>query len=197
MCRKYRQLCAFFHIITFFWLYPCAPVLRKIKNPPKVRAMDIKSENQTPQFLCKTQYLQDLSFECITPAANLSGESPQNIDMQLGVGVYPVEDEAELFRVFLEVKATGQSGEKTLFIVEAKYEGHFLVKNIAEQQRDALLHVEAPALLYPFLRHILMAAIADGGYRPPMFEPVSFMALYQQRHNEKASLASAETQGTA
>ncbi len=171
-------------------------MLRKIKIPPNVLVMDIKAENQTPQFLCKTQYLRDLSFECITPAATLAGNASQNIDMQLGVGVHAA-DEPDVYQVFLEVKATGNSAESTLFIVEAKYEGLFVIKHMTPQQQEALLHVEAPALLYPFMRHILMDAIAQGGYRPPMFEPVSFMALYQQQKDEKASLAGAQVAGNA
>ena len=42
------------------------------------------------------------------------------------------------------------------------------------------LLIEAPHLLFPFVRRIVADVIRDGGMPPLMIEPIDFAALYQQ-----------------
>jgi preprotein translocase subunit SecB len=56
-----------------------------------------------------------------------------------------------------------------------------------------ILLIQAPHMLFPFLRRIVADVVRDGGMPPLMIEPIDFMALYQAR----VAQAAGQPQGTA
>jgi len=74
-------------------------------------------------------------------------------------------------------------------MLEVAYAGVFLLKDIPDQQKGQLLGIEAPALLFPFARQILMGTIASSGFRAPSIEPINFHALYMQQQQQMAAQA--------
>jgi preprotein translocase subunit SecB len=48
------------------------------------------------------------------------------------------------------------------------------------------LAIEAPRLLFPFVRQIVADAAMHGGLPPLLIAPVDFMAVYQQQKASKA-----------
>ena len=70
------------------------------------------------------------------------------------------------------------SRTKTAYIAELIYGGVFGVPPMAEEGLRLFLLVEAPRMLFPFARSILMGAVRDGGFPQVMIGPVDFMNLY-------------------
>jgi preprotein translocase subunit SecB len=56
-----------------------------------------------------------------------------------------------------------------------------------------ILLIQAPHMLFPFVRRIVSDVVRDGGMPPLMIEPIDFMALYQAR----VAQAQGQPQGTA
>ena len=146
-----------------------------------------KQADKQPQFRVVSQYIQDLSFECpLAPAFVKS--TKQDLGLQVTVQARELGDDQHEVLVKLRGESKGEA-ESTIFMLEVAYAGVFLLKDIPDQQKGQLLGIEAPALLFPFARQILMGTIASSGFRAPSIEPINFHALYMQQQQQMAAQA--------
>jgi preprotein translocase subunit SecB len=82
-----------------------------------------------------------------------------------------------------------------VFILELDYAGLFLIQNVPADQLHALLMIECPRLIFPFLRRIVADVTRDGGYPPLNLEMIDFLALYRSevaRRQAEAAKTSAQ-----
>ena len=144
-------------------------------------------ENSAPHISVQSQYLKDFSFENPNAPSSFVGidKAPQ-IDLSLDLKVQALEEENH-FEVELFISAKASSDEKTLFIADLKYAGVFLLSNIPEEQREMILAIHCPSLLFPYARKIIADATQDGGFQPLMIDPVDFGVLYQKKLMEEGS----------
>lgn len=143
---------------------------------------DANVSNQST-FTMLTQYLKDLSFEC--PRSNLGVEEGSlNIDVSVGLSTRKLKDTS--FEVSIKLYAEAKDKDNlVMFLSDVNYCGIFIIENIPEQQMEMLLGIEAPQLLFPFARRILMTTITDAGFKTPNIEPINFAALYMQAKTQK------------
>lgn len=139
-------------------------------------------EKGNPQFAVITQFLKDLSFEC--PKGSV-GVDEKAMELGVNVGLTTAKVAEEVYEVSLKLNGEAKAGDAIIFIAEVNYAGHFLMKNIPDEQKDMLIGIEAPNLLFPFARRILMNAIIDAGFRSPTIEPINFAHLYMQARQQK------------
>jgi len=124
------------------------------------------------------QYIKDLSFENPGAAAMIN-ERPQ---IELGVDLNAVKLEEDLFEVELKIRVDAKNQGKPLFLLEVAYAGAFKLTNIPETAtQQMILLIQAPHMLFPFVRRIVADVVRDGGMPPLMIEPIDFMQLYQAR----------------
>lgn len=146
---------------------------------------------QAPNLQVMAQYIKDLSFE--NPGAvNEISQRPQ-IDLAVDLNAKRVED--EIFEVELKIRVDAKNEGKPLFVLEVAYAGVFQLKNVPDTgTQQAILLIQAPHMLFPFVRRIVADVVRDGGMPPLMIEPIDFMALYQAR---VAQASGQPPQGTA
>lgn len=141
-----------------------------------------------PSMSVKAQYLKDLSFE--NPRAPMSfqdnGQQPQ---FQVDVNVNAAGLGNDNFEVELSVSAKASRGDVVAFVIEATYAGLFEIKNVPHEHLEAIMLVECPRLLFPFMRQIVSDATRNGNYPPLMLEPIDFFAIYQRNKMAKAQQA--------
>jgi preprotein translocase subunit SecB len=148
-------------------------------------------EENKPQISVHTQYTKDLSFE--NPGAPMSltklNTAPK-IDLSIDIEVHPMLNEEkntqELFEVVLAVKCKAILDNKTLFILELKYGGVVSVQNFNEADKNIMLAVYTPSILFPFARAIVAKTTQEGGFQPLMIDPIDFGALYQKQQEQQA-----------
>ena len=141
------------------------------------------------------QYVKDLSFEVPNAPAifgQMQGKQP-DINIDISVNAKEIGDNQ------YEVAITGHAecavnGTKG-FILELVYAGAFTI-NVPDEHRQAVLMIECPRLLFPFLRNIIADVTRDGGFPPVMLGIVDFVAMYQHRLAEQEK-AQGGTTGTA
>jgi len=138
-----------------------------------------------PSVAINAQYIKDLSFENPSAPASLTPqkEAPQ-IEVALNLEAKALQD--DLHEVTLQITANAKAGENPMFVVELSYSGLFTLNNIPADQKELILLIHCPTILFPFARRILADATRDGGFQPLMLEPIDFAALYQQRNSEGA-----------
>ena len=144
---------------------------------------------QQPNVAINAQYVKDLSFE--NPGApNIFSKikSQPKIDLSLDVNVTPMD--GDNVEVGLSITAKALLEDETMFVVELEYAGLFTVANIEnEQQKEQILLIYCPSLLFPFARSVISDATRDGGFQPLMINPVDFGALYMKQKGENPQQA--------
>lgn len=153
--------------------------------------IDANAAPQVPNLQVMAQYIKDLSFENPGAAAEIN-QRPQ-IDLSVDLNAKRIEN--EVFEVELKIRVDAKSDGKALFLLEVAYAGVFQLRNVPDTAtQQAILLIQAPHMLFPFVRRIVSDVVRDGGMPPLMIEPIDFMALYQARVAQAGGQA---PQGTA
>ncbi len=137
-------------------------------------------DENAPQVGIIAQYTKDMSFEnpnAPTSFQEMANGKPQ-IDVNVNVNAKKLSEDS--YEVELKLSASANNDGKIAFVAELVYAGLFGVRNVPEENMQALLLVQAPTILFPFARRVIADATRDGGYPPLLLEPIDFGMLYQQ-----------------
>lgn len=137
------------------------------------------SEQPEQHFSVEKIYLKDLSLEIPnSPQVFAERESPK-IDISLRNEARALE--AGVFEVVLTSTVTAKVQDRTVFLVEAAQAGIFQLRNVPQEQVEAVLNVVCGNVLFPYLRETVANVVSRGGFPPFLMNHVSFEALYEQR----------------
>lgn len=144
-----------------------------------------------PSVEISGQYVKDLSFESPNAPMSLTQQkdSPK-IDISLNIEAKGFKDDVYEVTIQTTAKASMATGD-VLFVAELAYSGLFTLSNIPADQKELVLLIHCPTILFPFARRILSDVTRDGGFQPLMLEPIDFAALYQQRKSQETVPANA------
>ena len=130
-----------------------------------------------PRLQVLTQYVRDLSFENIAAQKGIGADGKPDVKVQVNLDAQ--QKQADRYEVALKVKVDSKVGEAQVFILELDYAGLFLIQNVPADQLHALLMIECPRLIFPYVRRIVGDVSRDGGYPPLNLEQIDFLALYR------------------
>lgn len=138
------------------------------------------------------QYIRDISFE--SPSIRkLMTSQVGNPTLNLEMNVNPEQVGPNVYEATLAFKAKAESPSVgVIFELELDYSGIFRIENAPPDVLDAMLNIQCPSLLFPFLRRIVADMTRDGGIMPPlMLDPVDFGSLYMRKRQAMAGQATA------
>lgn len=144
------------------------------------------------QVLLQKIYVKDASIEVPqAPQVFVSNVQPQ-IDVNVETQMSPIKD--DLFDVVLTVTVTAKTGEDTVFLIEVKQAGIFLVRGFENlQEKGAVLGGYCPSMLFPFAREAVSDFVQKAGFPQLLLQPINFEALYldhlARQRAEKAQAA--------
>jgi preprotein translocase subunit SecB len=137
---------------------------------------------QTPNIRILAQYIKDLSFEN-PQAPMIFQELKGQPDVGIGVNLSAKKHNDNLFEIDLKLKIEAKQDDKVTFMIELLYGSVFNLENIPQDLLEAIVYVECPRLIFPFIRRIIGDVTRDGGFPPLLLDPIDFGALYQQQQN--------------
>ncbi|MFY7973400.1 MAG: protein-export chaperone SecB, partial [Rubrivivax sp.] len=79
--------------------------------------------------------------------------------------------------------------DKTLFLVEAKQAGIFEIRNVPEEQKQGILSIVCPQMIYPYLRAIVSDICTRAGFPPIMLTEVNFQAMFEAQQAQAEAAA--------
>ena len=149
-------------------------------------------ETELPSIKINGHYIKELFFDNKnSPASFVQQKEPPKIEIAINFNNRSLQD--NLYEVFLIVKVQANSmdeGNLNLFDVKLAYAGLFTINNVEdEEQKEAILMIHCPTLLFPYARRVLSDLTRDGGFQPIMLEHMDFAALHAQRKLQKEKLA--------
>jgi preprotein translocase subunit SecB len=146
-----------------------------------------------PRLQIVSQFIRDLSFENI--AAQKGGSPEGKPDIKVQINLDAQQRGEDVYEVALKLKVDSRVEAGQLFLLELDYAGRFLIQNVPQDQLHALLMIECPRLIFPFLRRIVGDVTRDGGYPPLNLEIIDFLALYRSEiARRQAATAAAPTE---
>ena len=145
----------------------------------------------TPVFQIQRIYLKDLSLEQPNSPQILLEQAQPQVEIGLGVGAEPISE--GIFEVTVTATVTTKVNDKVLFLVEAKQGGIFEIRNIPDEQVQAIVGIACPGIVYPYLRAIVSDVCTRAGFPPVLLSEVNFQAMFEAQQAQ----AQAALQGTA
>jgi preprotein translocase subunit SecB len=120
-------------------------------------------------------YLKDCSYESPNGPRMEGNWNPQiNLDLQTGsTSLGP-----EVREVVLTVTVSAKYGEATIFLVEVKQAGLFVIRNLSEEDTKRAVSTYCPGVLFPYARCAISQLVTQGGFPQFLLPPVNFDALY-------------------
>ena len=140
------------------------------------------ADSQDPVFQIQRVYLKEASLEQPnSPGILLEQEQPA-VEIQLGV---EAQNAAEgVFEVCVTATVTTRIKDKTVFLVEAKQAGIFEIRNVAQEQMQAVLGIACPQIVYPYLRGNVADIVTRAGFPPVHLAEINFQAMYDQQQSQ-------------
>jgi preprotein translocase subunit SecB len=128
-------------------------------------------------------YLKDCSYESPNGPRIEGNWNPQiNLDLQTtSTALGP-----EVREVVLTVTVSAKHGEATIFLVEVKQAGLFVIRNVPEQELKRAISTVCPGVLFPYARAAVSQLVSQGGFPQFLLPPVNFDALYAANQAQPA-----------
>jgi preprotein translocase subunit SecB len=135
--------------------------------------------DDAPQIAVITQYVKDLSVESPNSPAVFQWQVQPQVDVQFNITVNNVAE--EVHEVILKVSVGARSDNGVHFLIDLSYAGLIGLRNLPEEAVGPFLLIEAPRMLFPFVRQVVAEAVQQTGFPPLLLEPIDFNAVYLQQ----------------
>jgi preprotein translocase subunit SecB len=142
-------------------------------------------QEQSPVFQIQRMYLKDLSLEQPNSPQILTEQQSPQVEINLGLSAETISD--GIYEVCVTATVTTKIADKTLFLVEAKQAGIFEIRNIPQDQLQAIIGIACPGMVYPYLRAIISDICTRAGFPPVMLAEVNFQAMYEAQQQQLAA----------
>ena len=149
-----------------------------------------KKNPEEPQkgFGIVHQYIKDLSFENLLTANDMLNIKLQpNGEISLSVSASPIQDNAHEVIIKVKVEAKDIEHDKNVYITEIEYAAIIQVEGYDATETNGILMVEAPRLMFPYVRSNIADITREGGFSPLVMAPIDFLGLFLENTNQEAS----------
>jgi preprotein translocase subunit SecB len=132
----------------------------------------------------QTVYLKDCSYESPNGPRVDGNWNPQiNLDLQTGSTMLGPDTR----EVVLTVTVSAKIAEVTIFLVEVKQAGLFVIRNLPEADLKRAIGTVCPNVLFPYARAAVSQLVSQGGFPQFLLPPVNFDALYAANQAQGAA----------
>jgi preprotein translocase subunit SecB len=126
-------------------------------------------------------YLKDCSFEA-PEGPRVNGQWNPQISLDLNTNVQTIG--TDLREVVLTITVSAKQAEQTLFLVEVKQAGAFMMQNLSPEEYKRAVGSICPNVLFPYARAVVSQLVSQGGFPQLLLPPVNFDALYANSASE-------------
>lgn len=149
--------------------------------------MAAEQTSAQPNLALQGVYLKDASYEAPQGPRQEGQWQPQiNLDLATNSAVL----QGDLREVVLTVTVSAKQNDKTLFLVEVKQAGAFVMQNLSEDDTRRAIASVCPGVLFPYARAMVSQLVSQGGFPQLLLPPVNFDALYLNSQAQSVQPAS-------
>jgi preprotein translocase subunit SecB len=134
-----------------------------------------------PVLALQSVYLKDCSYEAPNGPRVDGNWNPQiNLDLHTGAATLA----ADVREIVLTVTVSAKQNDSTIFLVEVKQAGIFVMRNLSEEDTKRAVGSVCPGVLFPYARAAVSHLVTQGGFPQFLLPPVNFDALYAANQNQ-------------
>ena len=134
-----------------------------------------------PVLALQSVYLKDCSYEAPNGPRVDGTWNPQiNLDLHTGAAQLA----ADVREIVLTVTVSAKQNDSTIFLVEVKQAGIFVMRNLSEEDAKRAVGSVCPGVLFPYARAAVSHLVTQGGFPQFLLPPVNFDALYASNQNQ-------------
>jgi len=122
--------------------------------------------------------LKDLSFEAPLGQAVFIGEWQPDINLSLNLHSDRLGQ--NVWEVVITATVTAKVQAGVAYVIEVQQAGVFKVHSLKGEYLKKALQIEAPGLIFPYLRETVDAVAARGGFPPVNMHPFDFKAQFEE-----------------
>lgn len=156
--------------------------MNEVKNHPK-------NNNAQPIISIVNQYLKNINLvNFLFPSeVNIPQDNKPKIDIGIVASASAIANKEDLFEVQINgnISASYQNGQNKLFELNFSYGSIFKVANVSDSEKEIILLVYCPSVIFPFARRIVSDVTRDAGFPPLMMDVIDFGKLYQDNKNNQ------------
>jgi preprotein translocase subunit SecB len=116
---------------------------------------------------------------------NPAQQQQPNLRVEVSVNIARMAE--KVFESSIQFKAEATIDTGVVYDLELAYAGLFQLNNMPEQMLEPFLLVNAPSLLFPYLRRLVQDLTREGGFPPLVLDPIDFGSLYLNRQREQGA----------
>mgnify|MGYP003362981913 CR=1 FL=1 len=148
------------------------------------------TQQAQPTLVVGNQYVRSVSLNVAnTPHVFSLVTAAPNVRLVVDVSARQLADNQPDFEVTLVIHAHGHLAPSTgdaaapvgVYEASVAYAGLLRVPPGAQDNLEALLLIEAPRLIFPAARSLLLTLVREAGFPVANIQPVDFVALWQAR----------------
>jgi len=128
-----------------------------------------------PVLALQSVYLKDCSYEAPN-GPRIDGNWNPQINLDLHTGAANLSPDVR--EIVLTVTVSAKQNESTIFLVEVKQAGIFVMRNLTEEDAKRAVGSVCPGVLFPYARAAVSHLVTQGGFPQFLLPPVNFDALY-------------------
>jgi preprotein translocase subunit SecB len=136
-----------------------------------------------PVFQIQRVYLKEASLEQPNSPAILLEQEQPTVDIQLGVEAAQAAE--GLYEVSVTATVTTKIKDRTVFLVEVKQAGIFEIRNVPQEQMNAIMGIACPQIVYPYLRSNVSDIVTRAGFPPVYLAEINFQAMFEQQQQQQ------------
>ncbi|HWF99097.1 MAG TPA: protein-export chaperone SecB [Steroidobacteraceae bacterium] len=134
-----------------------------------------------PVLALQSVYLKDCSYEAPNGPRVDGNWNPQiNLDLHTGAANLA----ADVREIVLTVTVSAKQNDSTIFLVEVKQAGIFVMRNLSDEDAKRAVGSVCPGVLFPYARAAVSHLVTQGGFPQFLLPPVNFDALYAANQNQ-------------
>lgn len=123
-------------------------------------------------------YVRDLSFVSPEGPINEQAEQPT---LNLEIGLNQDRKSATKYELAVHITAKASTGTTNMYDLKLVFAGMFEFSGLSDDQIQAVLHVNCPAILFPYYRQLLGDITRAGGFAPVWLDPIDWGSVYADR----------------
>jgi len=131
------------------------------------------------QITLQTVYLKDCSYESPN-GPRLPNNQAWEPKFQMNMNTTAEEVAPDVREVLLTITLEAKQGDATLYLVEVKQAGIFIVNGATAEDYKRLIGSFCPSVLFPYAREVISDLITKGGFPNFLLPLVNFDALFLQ-----------------
>ena len=160
------------------------------KKEAEAPAADGSAAQEAPKTQILSQFIRDLSFENIAAQKSLGENIQPKIEVAVNLDAQKLTETR--YTVVMKLTVTSQDNDTKVFLLELDYAGVFEISGLPPEQLHPYLMIEAPRLMFPFVRQIVRNVTTDGGYPPLNIDMIDFLSLYRTELARQAEALKAQ-----